>query len=48
MVRQTPACAVGDHSGGDVDVIIAGYVGGVYVGLVPGRYDQIAYLDLTH
>jgi hypothetical protein len=33
---------VGGDLGGGVGVITAGYVGDVFVGLVPGRYDQRA------
>lgn len=42
MEKQILVCVVGDHSGGGVDVTTAGYVGDVFVGLVPGRYDHKA------
>ena len=48
MAKQTPVCVAGEHLGGDAGVTTAGYVEGVYVGLVLERYDQIAHLDLIN
>lgn len=48
MEKRTLVCVAGNHSGGGVDAITVDYVGGVCVGLVLGRYDQIPYFELIN